>query len=202
MAENRRAQLEELECLEAMYIDEFLLVTSADAVAALRAKCDLVGEDAASADAATLRDVAMHPPLEFSLQLTAHGERTAEAAPAPTDEAGAEQEGGAPSLAGPTSGGPTATPLVASLLLRVRFPATYPAAAPPVLILEDAMVTTEEPLASDKVLTTQALVQEEELLAAMLERAAETLPDPCVFDAASWAVENAFEFVRLGQGWV
>ena len=200
MAENRRAQLEELECLEAMYIDEFLLVTSADAVAALRAKCDLLGEDAASADAATLRDVAMHPPLEFSLQLTAHGERTAEAAPAPTDEAGAEQEGGAPSSAGPTPRSPT--PLVASLLLRVRFPATYPTTAPPVLILEDAMVTTEEPLASDKVLTTQALVQEEALLAAMLERAAETLPDPCIFDAASWAVENAFEFVRLGQGWV
>ena len=33
----------------------------------------------------------------------------------------------------------------------------------------------------------RALVQEEALLATMLERAAETLPDPCIFDAASWA---------------
>lgn len=199
LVECKRAQLEELECLEAMFLEEFLLVTSAEVVAALREQCESLGDDAASADAATLRAVAMHAPLEFSLQLTAHGERTAEEAVVPlTDEAGAEQEGGgAPS--GQATGPVGPTPLVASLLLRVRFPAQYPKVAP-VLSVEDAMVTTEEPLAQDKVLATQALVQETALVAAMLERAAESLPDPCMFDAASWLVENAFQFVR--QGWV
>ena len=34
----------------------------------------------------------------------------------------------------------------------------------------------------------------------MLERAAETAPDPCIFDAATCLTERAFEFV--GQMWV
>eukprot|EP00966_Prymnesium_polylepis_P291779 6738885-Prymnesium_polylepis.1 len=56
VAECRRAQLEELECLEAMFPEEFLLVSSADAVASLREARERLGDDAASADAAALRE--------------------------------------------------------------------------------------------------------------------------------------------------
>lgn len=162
-AECRRAQLEELLLLEAMFIDEYRLVSDPDAVAALREKVEALGDDAATADAAVLREVAAHPPLECSLQLTAHGERDAIA-------------------------------LVASVLVRVAFAADYPK-VPPTLTVEDAMVTTQEPLGADKVLATVAVLDEAKLVAAMLERAAETAPDPCIFDAATCLTERAFEFV-------
>ena len=137
-----------------MFVDEYRLVSDPDAVAALREKVEAL---------AVLREIAAHPPLECSLQLTAHGERDAMA-------------------------------LVASVLVRVAFAADYPK-VPPLLTVEDAMVTTQEPLGADKVLATVAVVDEGKLVAAMLERAAETAPDPCIFDAATCLTERAFEFV-------
>ena len=151
-----------------MFVDEYRLVSDPDAVAALREKVEALGDDAAAADAAVLREIAAHPPLECSLQLTAHGERDSIA-------------------------------LVASVLVRVAFAADYPK-VPPTLTVEDAMVTTQEPLGADKVLATVAVLDEAKLVAAMLERAAETAPDPCIFDAATCLTERAFEFV--GQMWV
>ena len=67
VAEGRRAQLDELECLQAMFPDEFLLVTPPDAVAAFRERCDALGEDAASAEAAALRAVAAHGRYKYVL---------------------------------------------------------------------------------------------------------------------------------------
>ena len=187
-AEARRAQLEEVQCLEAMFVDEFLLVSSPEAVAALRDKCDSLGDDPSCADASVLREVAAHPPLEFSLQLTSHGERPVSsedtAAEEQQDESAAQQ---------------AQVALVASILLRVRFPLGYPK-APPVLTVEDAMVTTHDPLGRDKMLTSVAMLREDAMVAAMVERAAETLPDPCIFEAATWATEAAFEFV--GPMWI
>uniref|UniRef100_A0A6V2Q7E0 RWD domain-containing protein n=1 Tax=Emiliania huxleyi TaxID=2903 RepID=A0A6V2Q7E0_EMIHU len=175
IAECRRSQLEELECLEAMFADEFVLVSSAGGVERLRELSESLGEDAAGTDAAALREVAAHPPLECSLQLTAHGERPA-----------AEE-------------GERAVPLVASILLRVRLPVEYPK-TPPVLAIEDVMVTTQEPLGRDKMLTTVARLNEDALVAAMLERAAATLPEPCIYEVATCLTESALEAV--GHSWV
>ena len=124
---------------------------------------------------AAAAQVAAHPPLECSLQLTAHGERPA-----------AEE-------------GERAVPLVASILLRVRLPVEYPK-TPPVLAIEDVMVTTQEPLGRDKMLTTVARLNEDALVAAMLERAAATLPEPCIYEVATYLTESALEAV--GHSWV
>ena len=179
IAECRRSQLEELECLEAMFADEFVLVSSAGGVERLRELSESLGEDAVGTDAAALREVAAHPPLECSLQLTAHGERPA-----------AEEGERAVTIL---------VPLVASILLRVRLPVEYPK-TPPVLAIEDVMVTTQEPLGRDKMLTTVARLNEDALVAAMLERAAATLPEPCIYEVATYLTESALEAV--GHSWV
>ena len=70
VAECRRSQLEELQMLEAMFVDE-LLVSDPAGVDALRTAVKALGEDVDGADGAALRAVAAAPPLEFSLQLTA-----------------------------------------------------------------------------------------------------------------------------------
>jgi hypothetical protein len=197
--ERRRSQLEEIECLEAMFAEEFLLISSSDAVGALRQACEsLQGDGAASSDLARLlREVAVHPPLEFSLQLTANGMREAGAKAAGATEPDAGEP--AAEVGGAAGGSGAQVALVASILLRVRFPLSYPRSRP-AFSVEDAMVTTEEPLAADKVLTSVAILRDDDFVAAMLDRAAETLPDPCVFEVVSWVTENVFEFV--GQAWV
>ena len=93
-----------------------------------------------------------------------------------------------------------AVALVASILLRVRFPPEYPQAAPPEVSVEDSMVTTQAPLPQNKVLATLAILDEGGLVCGFLERAAECLPDPCVYEAATWLTESAFDFV--GQAWI
>ena len=185
IAEGRRAQLVELECLQALFPDEFVLLTPADAVSALRARCEALGHDVASADAAALQEVAAHRSLEFVLQLTAHGERASQAA---DDEEG-DEAAARPAVA-----------LVASILLRVRFPPEYPQAAPPEVSVEDSMVTMQAPLPPNKVLATLAILDEGGLVCGFLARAAECLPDPCVYEAATWLTESAFDFV--GQAWI
>jgi hypothetical protein len=184
IAEGRRAQLVELECLQALFPDEFVLLTPADAVSALRARCEALGHDVASADAAALQEVAAHRSLEFVLQLTAYGERG--------QAADGEEDGEAAAR--------PAVALVASILLRVRFPPEYPQAAPPEVSVEDSMVTTQAPLPQNKVLATLAILDEGGLVCGFLARAAECLPDPCVYEAATWLTESAFDFV--GQAWI
>ena len=140
--ERRRSQLEEIECLEAMFVDEFRMVTSVEAVAALREQCESLGDDAGSADANVLRQVVDHSPLEFSLQLTANGARSkpVEAAASADDDEAKE----------------VSIPMVASILLRVTFPREYPS-VPPSFHVEDAMVTTQEHMARDKMLGQEPL---------------------------------------------
>lgn len=172
-----------------MFVDEFLLISSAEVVAELRSSCEALGEEADGADTVALREIASAPPLEFSLSLTAHGERAATARV--TDgEANGESESDA---------GAALVPLVGSILLRVRLPLDYPS-TPPEFAVEDALITTQQPLEADKVLSTVAVLDEAALLAAMLERASESLPDPCVYEAVTWMTESAFEFV--GQTWI
>jgi hypothetical protein len=89
---------------------------------------------------------------------------------------------------------------LASILLRVRFPPEYPQAAPPEVSVEDSMVTTQAPLPQNKVLATLAILDEGGLVCGFLARAAECLPGPCVYEAATWLTENAFDFV--GQAWI
>ena len=186
MAEGRRAQLDELECLAAMFPDEFLLLTPTDAIEALRERLEAIGEDAASADAAAMVEVARGPPLEFALLLTAHGARKPPAADTP-DEAADGADAPAP------------IPLVASILLRVGFPPRYPH-VPPTVGIEDSMVVTTAALPPTKVLTSLAVLDEGALLSEFGRVAEEILPSPCVYEAASWLTENAFDFV--GQAWI
>ena len=145
-----------------MFVDEFRLVTSVEAVAALREQCESLGDDAGSADVNVLRQVVDHSPLEFSLQLTANGARSkpVEAAASADDDEAKE----------------VSIPMVASILLR-GFPREYPS-VPPSFHVEDAMVTTQEHMARDKMLATRAIVQEEALCKGLREKAEESLPDP------------------------
>jgi hypothetical protein len=191
MAECRRSQLDEIECLQAMFVDEFAHVTPADALDSLREALDAAEEPV---DEAALRAIAAHPPLEFALQLTCEGERAAAADAPPDGGAPTESDGGADDSRGKES-----IPLVASILVRVRLPARYPHATP-VFAVEDAMVTTRAPLGKDKVLATAVMLREDELIDAMLRRAQEALPDPCVYEAAAVVTESAFEHV--GQAWL
>lgn len=195
-AECRRSQLEEVECLQAIFINEFASVTPSDTLATMREALDSLGDDVASADEAALREVAAQPPLEFALQLTCEGERSPPAAAADGGDGG----GGDSSDEASAQSSVPSTPLVASILLRVRLPLSYPH-APPTFLIEDAMVTTRAPLGKHKVLATRALLDEAGLVAAMCERAAATLPDPSIYEVASWLTESgAFEFV--GQAWI
>jgi hypothetical protein len=62
------------------------------------------------------------------------------------------------------------------------------------------MVTMQAPLPQNKVLATLAILDEGGLVCGFLARAAECLPDPCVYEAATWLTESAFDFV--GQAWI
>jgi len=167
LAECRRAQLQELEMVQAMFPDETLLCCAEADVEALRAALETL--DAEAEDAAALRAVAALPPLELCMQLTADDHRP---------EAGAAGK-----------------PLVAALLLRVRFPPRYPQ-APPVVLVEDAMVTdATAALGADKTLSTLAVLDDGALAEAMLRQAAAVLPDPCVYEMVTWMGEHAFEYM-------
>ena len=192
LVECRRSQLQELELLEAMFIDE-LLFNDPAGVAALRELVEALDDDDDD-DPEALRAVAMHPPLGFTLQMTVPDSR------APVDEV-SSAEGGADGGEGGSSDGtkPEQRLKVASLLLRVGFPPSYPTqGTPPLLFIEDVMIVdADAELASDKTLQTLATLEEDRLIAAMTAQAAEHQPDPCIFEMATWATEHAFEFVRV-----
>ena len=183
LAECRRAQLEELTCLEAMFIDEYRLVSEAAGVEELRARLEALDESGTDDELA--RAVAAHPPLEFALQLTAEGSGAA---------VGEEEEEDGDDAA-EAARRPRGR-LVASILLRVRYPTTP--GALPLLHVEDAMITDADapPLGPDKCLSTLGTLDEAALLAALHEQAEGVLPGPCVYEMAAWAVEHALEFVR------
>ena len=177
LAECRRSQLEELEMVEAMFPEEFLLSSNPVDVEALRAAVEALDET----DVEALLGIAAHRPLEFMLQMTVSDQRAAAVNEA--EKEGEEQE---------------VKELVASVLLRVRFPALYPTPEhPPLLHVEDVMITEAiAELGKGKVLSTLALLDEGAMMEAMLEQAREVLPNPCVYEMVNWMSENAFKFVR------
>ena len=182
LAECRRSQLQELELLEAMFPDEFLLSNPMH-VQALRAAVEQL--DAAADDDEALRAIAESAPLECVLQMTVRDEPS-EAAAAPSDSAA------------PSDGAGKLQQLVASILLRVRFPPLYPTpGTPPIVRVEDVMITDAlaPPLGKDKLLSTCAILDQAEVVAAMLRLAAEAQPDPVVHEMVSWLLDNAFAFV-------
>ena len=192
LAECRRSQLEELEMLEAMFVDVgaeeltstlFFLVTNPERLASLKATVEEVSGDQTTTEIETLRSVAGHPPLEFALRMTMEDPRP----PPPPIEAGGGA--GEPSEPRPQ--------LVASILLRVRFPARYPTpGSPPEVRVEEAMFTGQEPLGKDKVLSSLATLDDMKLVASMLVHGEPIMPDPCVYEMATWVTEHAFEFVH------
>jgi hypothetical protein len=166
IVECKQLQHEELEALEAIFMDEFRLSAH---LGDLQEVLEGVQEAAGNTDDESLdllRSVARIPPLEFTLQLTVPDEG---------------QE------------------LVASLLLRVRFPSLYPTAGnPPEFNLEDVMVTNaDEELREGVPLRTLSQVDEGALIRALLQEVATTLPEPCMYDMSTWVSENAFSFIEL-----
>lgn len=171
LAECRRAQLQELEMVQAMFPDETLLCCAEADIEALRAALEVL--DAEADDVAALQAVAVLPPLELCMQLTVEDHRP---------EASAAKS------------------LVMALLLRVRLPPRYPQAQPVVLV-EDAMVTDAAAvLSADKTLSTLAVLDDSALTEAMLQQAAAVLPDPCVYEMVNWMGEHAFEFMTHWWG--
>ena len=155
-------------------MEEYRLVSNAESVDQLRAAL----EADEPLDEAALKSVAAHPPLEFSLQMTCADDPSREGAPLNDDG--------------------TTKELVASILLRVRFPRHYPTpGTPPILHVEDCMVTESVDLGADKLLSTIGMLDDEKLIAAMLEQVAEVQPDPCVHEMVTWMVEHAWEYVKL-----
>ena len=183
-----RAQLDELAVLEAMFVDDYRLVSDATGVDALRSALEGLEADGTAANA--LAVVASHPLLEFALQINVDEPEEAaraRAAKANSQEAKDEEtsETSAPRF------------LVASILLRVRLPAAYPTpGSPPLLYVEDAMVTEAgAELGADKVLTSCAVLDEGALTTDMRLQAEASLPDPCVWDMTNWMTEHAFDYI-------
>lgn len=186
----RRSQLEELEMLQAMFVDEFLWAGEAGAEAEAMGAALETLEEGGSDDVEALRSVATAARLEFLLQMTVQDGRE-----------GGGSEGGAAGSDAVGEGEEAARverELVASILLRVRFPRRYPTAGhPPSLLVEDVMISdAAETLGADKVLATLAVLDEPAMVAAMRRRAEEVQPDPCVYEVATWVAENAFDFMR------
>lgn len=186
LVESRRAQLEELTLIEAMFPEEFRMVSDAATVEALRAALETLEGSADDVDA--LQVVAAHTDLEFALQMTAEFDLQRSSKPPPEDPA-VSSEGEARAQE---------KKLVGSLLFRVRFPREYLSSPTsyPRLYVEDALfVEAEAELTADKVLSTCAVLDEGALVTAMLGEAEELLPGPCVFQMVSWMQEHVSEFV-------
>jgi hypothetical protein len=91
------------------------------------------------------------------------------------------------------------TDLVASLLLQVTLPPSYPEAGLPNFEVAYFMVTDCTAVCSaDKPLESLAHLKEEELLTTLSEQAQEIVPDPCVYELATmWLTDNVFEFCEV-----
>ena len=198
LVECRRSQLQELELLEAMFVDEYRLVSDAQQLAAMREQLEALDEGgAADAEADARRALAAAPPLSFSLAMTVHDTRTDAARDASTSaERGGAGEGEGAGGGG-DDGGPAAK-LVASILLLVTFPRRYPTPdVPPRLHLEDVMICDAAAVQpADKLLESLVALDEDALVREMLGVAAALQPDACIFEAATWLAEHAFEHTR------
>ena len=87
--------------------------------------------------------------------------------------------------------------LVASLDLLCTLPRGYPGVGhPPTLRVDSVMITDSAAVRkSDKVIKSVLDLEEGRLVREMLRHAAELLPDPCVYEASQWLLDNAFKFV-------
>ena len=191
------AQLEELTLLEAMFVEDCVLISDSDEVTNLRKAVEDL--DANAQDAEALAVLAKRGPLEFALQLTA--EEPAEAATAraaaAAARAAAEAKDDEEDAAADQVEAKASAPLVASILLRVSLPFAYPTpGSPPLLYVEDAMITEAgAEIGSDKVLTSCGVLDEAALIKEMVAQAEESLPNPCVWELTTWLSEHAFEYI-------
>ena len=196
-ADSLRSQLEELSVLEAMFVDDYRLLSEAAKVDALREALEALEAD--EADAGALSILASHSPLEFALQMAVE-----EPEDAATARAAAAAEKKAAEMKEPPENEEASEqsprPLVASILLRVCLPRAYPAVgSPPLVHVEDAMIVEEgAELGSDKVVTSLscAVLDEALYLKEMLAQAEASLPNPCVWELTTWTTEHVFEFIN------
>ena len=177
IAECLKIQLDELMVLEAVFMDELMLVP--DDIDSLRETMQTL-EDEGFVNECTISSIINRPPLEFSLQLTIQDQRQTTSF--------------------------TKRELVATVLLNVTFPPLYPTPGASVeLEFVDVMITDalEECGYISDVLQTLEEFEEERLMKEMLNEAAHIQgnePIPVVFELTTWLSENAFQFLTKSSG--
>lgn len=170
--ECKEMQLDEIMALEAIYAEseEFLVLDASQLEEAREFRERLFSDDG---DEAALRALVTHPPIAFAVQLRID------------DSSGQCSD--------------SDLELVASILLKVEFPARYPLQSEvPRFYFQDIMITDKKAVCSpDKSLESLAFLDEAKLLEAMLKEASELLPDPCVYEVVTWLSENAFTWLEM-----
>ena len=177
IAECLKIQLDELMVLEAVFMDELMLLP--DDIDNLRTTMQTL-EDAGFENDFIISSIIKRPALEFSLQLTIQDQRQ------PTNE--------------------TKQELIATILLNVTFPPLYPTPGASLeLEFVDVMITDALEgcgYVSD-VLQTLEELDEDRLMKVMLDEAAHIQgnePIPVVFELITWLSENAFHFLATTDG--
>ena len=178
MVQCREMQLDEIDALEAIYADseEFVLAEDAD-VDGLRERLGQWQEDGGgSGDSNTdfALSITKHLPIRFCLQLVVEDEMN---------------------VMGTVDG----VALVATALLQITLPPSYPEASLPKIEVAYFCVTDQNAqMGGDKALESLVHLEEERLLQDLTEQANDIVPMPCVYEvAASWLPEHVFEYCKL-----
>lgn len=173
IAECKEMQINEILSLEAMMPEDFLVSTASN-VPELQQKLDALNETDPG-DETLLCSIAKHPPVSFILKLEIDEQSNT------TDLSNGEME------------------LVTLILLRVTPSPLYPSSAPPRWDFESVMVIDKLAMCSaDKPLESLAFLDEKRLQQALLDKAEEILPYPCVYElGVTWLSEQVFEFLQL-----
>lgn len=163
--ECKEMQLDELMALEAIYADtnEFL-VSDASQLEQLQEIREALFEDDGNQSA--IESFVQHPPISLHIQFSVDDYREKE-----------------PEMS-----------LVAYVILSVSLPPRYPLGGKPLFELSDIMIvdkTTE--CSPDKTLESVAFLDETKLLDGIYKQAESVLPDPCVYEVATWLSENIFD---------
>jgi len=162
--ECKEMQLDEVMALEAIYADtNDFLVSDSSRLEDLREIREILFAD--DDDQNSIESFIQHPPISFYIQFRIDDYRE-----------------------------DTETSLVAYIILSVSLPPRYPMGATPRFELSDIMIVDKTDLCSpDKTLETLAFLDQEKLLDDLRKQAEMVLPDPCVYEAATWLTENVFD---------
>ena len=170
MVQCREMQLDELDALEAIYAETDDYILADNAgIDGLRERIEQWQEGGGGSTT-----ILEHPPTRFCLQLVVEDEMNAMG----TDDGVA---------------------LVATILLQITLPPSYPEASLPQMEVAYFCVTDQNAqMGTDKALESLVHLEEERLLQDLAEQAEGIVPMPCVYEvAASWLPEHVFEYCKL-----